>query len=109
MPITKKWTLFNRENINRIPSGVCGMYEIADRNKSLIYRGSSDSNIGIKSRLSTHHAKRRFPSARYFRYSEAGWLDTGLDMEARHTHRAGKPKHMKRAPRDRDMFGFPLD
>jgi hypothetical protein len=109
MPIIKKWTLFNRENINRIPSGVCGMYEIANRDKILIYRGSSDSNTGIKSRLLAHLVNRRFPSARYFRYSEAGWLDTGLDMEARHTRRAGKPKYMKRTPRDRDIFGFPLD
>jgi hypothetical protein len=106
MPITKRWTLYNRDNIDRIPSGACGMYEIANRNKTLIYRGSSDGEIGIKSRLLSHLRKRRFPSARYFRYSEASWLDTGLDMEARHTHRAGKPKYMKRAPVYRNLFDW---
>lgn len=104
MPIIKRWTLFNRSNIGRIPTGIYGMYEIADRNKKLIYRGSSDGEIGIKSRLLSHLVKRRFPSARYFRYSEAGWFDTGLDMEARHTYRAGKPKYMKRSPVYRNFF-----
>jgi len=106
MPIVKRWTLFNRENISGLPSGMCGMYEIANRNKTLIYRGSSDSRIGIKSRLLSHLRTRRFPSARYFRYVVAGWLDTGLDMEARHTYRAGKPKRMKRAPKYRDFFNL---
>jgi hypothetical protein len=104
MPIAKRWTLFNRDNIAKIPNGLCGMYEIADRNKVIIYRGSSDSEIGVKSRLSFHLRTRKFPSAKYFRYSEADWIDTGLDMEARHTHRAGKPKRMKRAPVHRDFF-----
>ena len=104
MPVAKRWTIYNRANMNRIPSGICGIYEIANRNKTIIYRGSSDGRIGVKSRLLSHLANRRFPSARYFRYSEAGLLDTGLDMEARHTHRAGKPKQMKRAPVYRDFF-----
>ena len=104
MPITKRWTLFNRDNIDRISSGLCGMYEIANRNKTLIYRGSGDSEQGVKVRLLSHLRTRRFPSAKYFRYSEAGWFDRGLDMEARHTYRAGKPKHMKRAPVYREFF-----
>jgi hypothetical protein len=98
MPIAKRWTLFNRNNVCRIPNGAQGMYELANRSKALIYRGSSDSRIGVKSRLLSYLRTRQFPSARYFRYSEAGWFDSGLDMEARHTHRAGKPSHMKRAP-----------
>jgi hypothetical protein len=104
MPIVKRWTVFNRENIRRIGNGICGMYEIADQNKNLIYRGSSDGRIGVKSRLLSYLRTRQFPSARYFRYSEAGIFDTGLAMEARHTHRAGKPKRMQRAPRYTNPF-----
>jgi hypothetical protein len=106
MPITKRWSLYTRTNINRIPSGIQGMYEIADRNRELIYRGSSDGRMGVKSRLASHFRDRRFPSARYFRYSEASIFDSGLDMEARHTSRTGKPKYMKRAPIYRNLLGL---
>ena len=109
MPVAKRWSLFSRANICRIPRGTLGMYEIADRYGALLYRGSSDSQIGIKSRLLSHFVNKKFPSAKYFRYEEAGFLDTGLDMEARHTYRAGKPKHMKRAPVHRDILGFRMD
>jgi len=109
MPIAKRWSLFNQGNISKIPLGTCGMYEIANRLGEIIYRGSSDGKIGIKSRLWSHLINRKFPSAKYFRYAEAGFLDTGLEMEARHTHHAGKPKHMKRAPTHRNIFGFPID
>jgi len=114
MPVAKRWSRFTRDNVNRIPKGICGIYEIANKNKVIIYRGSSDSQLGVKGRLTNHLLNRRFPSAMYFRYASTGFFETGLDMEARHTRRqilktGKKPKRMKRVPHLRDIFGFPLD
>lgn len=112
MAVPKRWTSFTRAKIEKLPN-THGMYEIADKNKNIIYRGSSDSKSGVKGRLISHLIHRKFPSAVYFRYVPARLFETGKHMEAKATRKqilqsGKKPRRMKRTPILRDIFGNPL-
>ena len=115
MPVQKRWTAYNRANIEKVPEGVCRVYEIANKNKHTIYIGGSSSpNIGVRGRLLSHLDNRKFPSGKFFRYAAEGFMDDGIEMEAAHVHRhtqthGKKPTKSKRSPRRRNIFGFPLD
>ena len=109
MPIAKRWTRFTKANIQKLPN-VTGMYEIADRDKKVVYRGGSDDEArGVRGRLMSHITHKRCPGATYFRILPAALLETGTDLEATHSHGRAKPRFTKRSPRAADIFGYPLD
>jgi hypothetical protein len=93
-----------------IPKGACGGYVIADENKANLYIGSSESrNVGIRGRLIAHFIKRKFRSAKFFKFRYNSLLKTGKDLEAEtvkmHVDEHGKkPKHVKRSPPIRRGF-----
>jgi len=54
MPVQKRWRRFTRENIEKLPN-TRGVYEIAGKNKNIVYRGGSDSELsGVKGRLASY-------------------------------------------------------
>jgi len=108
MPIKQRWMKFTRENVEKLPKGKTGVYEIANRNKSTIYiGGSKKSGIGVRGRLIDHIIKNKFPTAKYFRYAFEDFLglDDGIDMERKHSQKfvakhGRKPAHLKRSPKE---------
>ena len=107
MPIKKRWTTFTLANIEKLPVK-CGLYELGDKNGEIIYIGKSDSRTqGTKGRLLTHfrNKAKQFPNAKYFRTAFVfSMIDTGSDMEYRHTDKFKqshtlKPSTSKRLPR----------
>lgn len=105
MPIPKRWSRFTKDNIGRTPDEG-GAYEIADRNRNIIYQGGSERSIRV--RLASHMRSKRCPGATYFRCSESYWIESGIDKEAKHSEKyqnqyGRKPKYTKRSPRTNDF------
>jgi hypothetical protein len=110
MPVKKRWAKFTRENIEKIPKGKRGVYEIANSKKEVIYCGSSDSDLGVRGRLIDHLIHKKFRTAAYFRYEIAPLFTRAKDMEARHALKqrlktGKKPIGIKRSPVARDVWG----
>ena len=108
MPIPKKWSRFTRAKIRKIP-GVRGVYELANQQKKQVDRGGSDASTGVRGRLLQRLRDKKPPTAKYFRYQAAAWLDSGIDMEAEHADRFRKkhgrdPRYTRRSPRKRELF-----
>ncbi len=108
MPISKKWSKFNKSKVGELPM-VRGVYELANRQKKQIDRGGSDAVTGVRGRLLQRLGVKKPPTAKYFRYQAASWLDSGIDMEAEHAKRFRKkyrrdPRYTKRSPRKRGFF-----
>ncbi|MBM3155427.1 MAG: GIY-YIG nuclease family protein [Chloroflexi bacterium] len=103
----RTWYEYKRAIIEMIPKGVCGGYVVADENKNTLYVGKSESrNVGIRGRLLSHFTKRRFRSARYFKFAYESLFNYAKDLEAQtiktHIERHGKrPKYNKQTPRER--------
>ena len=96
MPIPKKWSQFNKENVRKVPKKP-GAYELASSNKNIIDIGGSDKNI--QSRLSKKLGTR--PSAQLFRYQPS---KSGIKKEAQQAQKFKeqedrKPKYTKRSPK----------
>lgn len=108
MPIKQRWMKFTRENVEKLPKGKTGAYEIADKDKSIIYiGGSKKSGVGVRGRLIDHIIKNKFPTAKYFRYAFEDFLglDDGIDMERKHSQKfiakhGKKPARLKRSPKE---------
>jgi hypothetical protein len=107
MPVERRWYKFTHEKIESIPKGLRGAYGLGNKDKKVIYVGSSDSPaVGIRGRLLTHLAAHltynKFPTAKYFRYAVARTLDDPREMEIEAVHKySAKPKHIIRTPRKR--------
>ena len=112
MPVFTAWKHFNRSTIEALPNKR-GMYEIACVNKTVIYRGGSDSDAsGVKGRLINHLIHNKFPTARFFRCRWAGVWESGIELEgkaaAKHEAVHGKkPKYNPRSPKvNKGLFDF---
>ena len=107
MPVQKRWTPYNRTNVEKIPKEVCGAYELADKDKEIIYIGGSRKRgVGIRGRLIDHLIHKRHPKAKYFRYEseELFSFDDGVDIERIHSQKfqdkhGKKPSGVKRTPK----------
>ena len=105
MPVEKRWYKFTRENVQALPVGLRGIYQLANVKKAIIDTGSSDSpRVGIRGRLLTHLRDKKYPTARYFRYLVAGTFDNPRDMETRtildHARKHGHiPRYVKKFPK----------
>jgi len=104
------WYEYKRTIVSMIPRGACGAYTIADENLVELYTGSSESrNVGIRGRLISHIIKRRFRSAKYFKFRYSSMVNYGKDIEAEHVKlhvkkHGQKPKYVKRTPPVRKSF-----
>ena len=104
MPIQKKWSKFNLENVSKL-SEERGAYELANINKKTIDIGGSDSKGGVRSRLMSRLPQRKPPTAKYFRIEPTNIFGSGIDLEASHsckhqqTH-GKKPRYTQRSPRE---------
>jgi len=108
MPIPKKWSRFNRVKVREVPE-VRGVYELANQQKKPIDQGGSDASAGVRGRLLQRLRDKKPPTAKYFRYQTAVWLNSGIDMEAEHAEKFRKkhgrnPRYTKRSPRKRSLF-----
>ncbi len=65
MPIAKKWSIFNKENVTEIEN-VYAVYELAAGSKDVIYIGEGK----LRDRLLAHFARGSdpIPGTSYFRY-----------------------------------------
>jgi hypothetical protein len=110
MPINKRWSRYNLVNVSKLPEKN-GCYEIANRDKEIIYIGGNDTTKGVRNRILAHIRTKRFPGAMYFRCEYAGFLDSGIDSEAEHSAKfvkkhGKKPTHLHRSPRKREILGL---
>jgi len=109
MPIPKKWSRFNRENVSKVPK-VPGVYEIANQKKTTIDRGGSDAQTGVYGRLSQRLRNKKPPTGKHFRFQTAGLFQTGIGLEATHAekfrkqHHGRNPRYTKRSPQKRGLF-----
>jgi excinuclease UvrABC nuclease subunit len=63
--IQKKWSCFEEKKIEQVPD-VFGVYELADRNKEIVYIGHGR----LKERLRRHFTENIYKEVTYFRYEE---------------------------------------
>jgi hypothetical protein len=110
VPIPKKWSLFNRENLSKVPEER-GAYEIANKDKRIIDVGGSDGKGGVHSRLTSRLREGKPPTAKYFRYEEVGIFDSGIDSEASHSKKyqqkhGRKPRYTQRSPKKKSFLGL---
>jgi len=109
MPIPKKWSKFNNENIDKVPRTE-GAYEFS-------FRGTKESRIGsskdLPRRLSEHHRDPAMKKCTRFRVQKAGPFSTGKDLEAKLAKRyaeknpdSPKPSLSKRLPKKRGLFDW---
>jgi hypothetical protein len=109
MPIPKKWSRFNKENVRKVPKEH-GVYEIANSKKAIIDQGGSDAKTGMRGRLSQRLRVKKPPTGKHFRFQTAGLFQTGIGLEAAHAekykkqHHGRKPPHTKRSPKKRGLF-----
>jgi excinuclease UvrABC nuclease subunit len=108
MPIPKRWSRFILANAQLVPNKPGG-YELANRDKQLIYSGGSD--VSIRARLLKYLRTKKYPTAVWFRYELAGWFEKGIDIEANHSEKfvqthGRKPRYAKRSPRKSKLFPF---
>jgi hypothetical protein len=107
MPIRKQWSPFTWARLQRVPD-VAGIYELGDARGEIVYIGSGDSASGVKGRLYYH--KGHMPqSVRYFRYLQAGFFQSPIDMENHHCQlfvdRYGRlPRLQQRMPRGYSLW-----
>jgi hypothetical protein len=108
MTVPNRWYPYTREQIEKMPEGLTGLYVIADEDKVNVYTGSSTSrNVGIRARLISHLIHKRCRKGKYFKYMPEGVLDDARAMESstvkKHQKHSGKtPKYVKRTPRATD-------
>ena len=99
-----RWHRYISEEVVKLPNRR-GRYEIAARNKVIVYRGGSDSDgEGVKGRLLSHLRANRFPTGYFFRCKYANLLQSGIELEAKgdaqHLKKFGKkPKYCQRMPK----------
>lgn len=70
IPISKRWSRFNQENLDNVPSGF-GVFELGNSSRKVIYIGHGN----LASQLLQYYQAKRgkakcFGSARYFRFEE---------------------------------------
>jgi hypothetical protein len=110
MVAPNRWYSFIRTELEKIPEGLCGRYEIGDKDKVVVYPGSSaSSHVGIRGRLISHLIHNRCSLGKYFRYCPEGILDDARAMERSSCEKAAKrqgnkPIYVHRIPRAKDNY-----
>src|SRR5687768_6602142 len=82
------WTDFTQENVNRVPEGILGVYQLAKNGSSIAYVGRADDDVRhrLQEKLSKGYS--------HFQWVQVPWTKETFEMHCRLYHHAGGRKQL---------------
>jgi len=77
------WTSFTQQNVNEIPSGLLGVFQLAKGEANIAYVGRADKDL--RSSLSEHLDK----GYTHFQWVQLPWVRETYEMQCRLYHHGG--------------------
>jgi hypothetical protein len=77
------WTEFTQENVNRIPEGILGVYQLAKESNEIAYVGRADDDLRrrVQEKLNQGYT--------HFQWVQLPWVKETFEMHCRLYHHAG--------------------
>lgn len=82
------WTIYNQENVNQIPEGLLGVFQLARGEANIAYVGRADKDL--------RHALGEFLDKGYthFQWVQLPWTKETFEMHCRLYHHAGGKRRL---------------